>query len=719
MTRTIRGTIGKVHFASPKFSAGIIDTDHGKSVRFRGKFCATEGDVIAADGEWHIDQKYGPQFVVKKLRYDLPPSADGLKHYLSSHPAFVGIGDATANKIVEYAGDSKRLDDLIRNGIDELREKLRVPMSTLESLQTAWIANAMENDLRGFLAGFGLTHHQMNVLIKIYGDAAGSVLRADPYKLIEHVRGYGFKRVDKIARAAGLAKDHPGRVEAGVMHCLREQIKSGHTWTAGSDLVHFANDLLLLDSMDSHQLIREAGQRLLDGEHVVAENTSITTRSLFDAERLIFDTFARHGWAKDAPLFGGDGGGVHGGGVGSGGGSGVGLEGRQAEAFGTALSHRVCVISGGAGTGKTYVVAHIARSLIDAGKRVKLCAPTGKAAKRIEQVMRGKYGVSVEAQTIHRMLEYNGSKFGVEQVDADMIIVDEVSMVDTLLMADLLRRVDIDHTRLVLVGDHNQLPPVGPGNVLRDVIDHGLVPTVVFDRVFRQAGVLRANSAAVLAGEVRESEADDTTRWAVVDRFAEAHHIQTYIRDLVLTQIPDKLGYDPIRDVQVLTPTHKGPLGTRDINKAMQLIIHGDVRGRFTLGDKVIQTSNDYTLGVMNGTIGFVVGMDGNDYLIDFEGSGVKTVGGERLNNVDLAYALTAHKAQGSEFPCVVVICHKSHYFADRNWLYTAVTRASQTCVLVGDRWGIRNAAKKNRTVARRTLLSMWSKRDRKEGEAA
>ena len=695
MPETIRGTITRVYHSGPQFSAGLLDADDGRRVRFCGKFCANDGDVVALVGSWTIDRKYGHQFTVTALRYDLPDNLDGLSNYLVKHPAFVGIGEATARKLVTHAGSADALDRMIRDGTDDLHATLRIPRATLARLRAAWIANSAENEVRTYLAGFGLTHHQMNTLIGVYGDAVVSVLRADPYKLIQHVKGYGFKKVDKIARATGVAKNHAGRIEAGLMYCLTEQIGSGHTWTAGTDLIEQANDLLVLDTLDAHDLIKQAGERLLERGDMVADGPAVTTPYFLEAEQTIRQTFDQHG-SSDCPLI-------------TGAFDPSNLSEQQAEAYRCALRHRISVISGLAGTGKTFVVARLAQTCQHADLAVKLCAPTGKAAKRIEELLRSKYQLQLEASTIHRMLEYNGTGFGVDVVDADVVIVDEVSMVDVPLMANLLRRIDFNRTRLVLVGDHNQLPPVGPGNVLRDLVRHRLVPTVVLDKVYRQAGVLKINSTAVLRGEVQPTATDDETRWFVVDQFSDAQQIQLYLRDLVLDRLPSRFGYDPVRDVQLITPTHKGPLGTKASNEAMQLLLQGRVEKKFCVGDKVIQTSNDYELGVMNGTIGFVVDVTKAAYTIAFDGVGPKVVEGERLSNVMLAYALTAHKAQGSEFLCAVVLCHKSHFFADRNWLYTAVTRASQTCVLLGDRWGLRSAAKKNNVIHRRTFLSRWA----------
>jgi exodeoxyribonuclease V alpha subunit len=260
----------------------------------------------------------------------------------------------------------------------------------------------------------------------------------------------------------------------------------------------------------------------------------------------------------------------------------------------------------------------------------------------------------------------------------------------------------------VLVGDHNQLPPVGPGNILRDIMAHDLVPNTVLDTVVRNAGPIERAAQEILAGNVPPQNSGEP-EWAVVDSFKEPEAIQAYLRDLVLDMIPRHLGYDPVRDVQIVTPVHKGPLGTQAINKMMQYLIHGDVHGRFAIGDKVIQTVNDYNLGVMNGHQGTVLAIDKDGVTVDFDGEGPRTIEQDKQGSLQLAYALTAHKAQGSEFPCVVVLCHKSHFFADRNWLYTAVTRAARHVIVLGDRWGLRNAAKKNEVRTRRTLLSLWS----------
>ncbi|MCG3180458.1 MAG: ATP-dependent RecD-like DNA helicase [Phycisphaerae bacterium] len=712
-SETIRGAVHKTFYSSPTFSAGILRTDDGAFVKFRGRFCANKGDVVAVVGQWTRDKKYGRQFDVQGLSYDLPESNDGLVAYLADHPAFKGVGVKTAERIVEYAGDGQTLDRLIRDGIGELHQRLRIPMATLVTLRDAWIANSDENRVRAYLAQFDLTPHQMDVLLSTFGNGIVGVLRCDPYVLIKHVNGYGFKRVDKIARKMGTRKEHPGRIEAALAYCLSEEIGSGHTWTAGHDLVNKANEVLVLDTLDSLDLIRSTARAMLERGDLDADGQAVSTPAIRSAEQLIHNALQSHAWSvcpfavvASPP---------------------AGLNPGQREAFSMAMSNAVSVISGGAGVGKTFVVAQLAKAFQAARLSVALCAPTGKAAKRIEELMR-QHGVDLEASTIHRLLEYNGHEFkrdslseAVRRVDASgiwtespafhVVIVDEVSMVDVPLMAELLRRIDLAKTRLILVGDHNQLPPVGPGNVLRDIIHGQLAHTKVLTDVVRQAGILKVNSTAILSGTVAPTAVNDPA-WVVIDHFREAQHIQTYLRDLVLKLIPERLGYDPVLEVQIVTPMHNGPLGTKALNSMMQFLLFGRVDEKFAVGDKVIQAANDYDMGVMNGTIGRVVDFEDGGYLIDFDGVGCRTVDGERLGKVQLAYALTAHKAQGSEFPCVVVVCHKSHFFADRNWLYTAVTRAAKTCILVGDRWGLRHAAGKNNTIKRRTFLSRWADQD-------
>ncbi len=712
MAERISGIVERVFFSSAKFSAGALKSDAGDRVRFRGPFCVSEGDIVAIDGKWKDDPKYGQQFVGESLSYDLPDSPEGLVQYLAKHPAFTGIGETTARKIVDYATSAEHLDRMIRKDIEELHRALRIPKRTLASLREAWIANSAENEVRSYLASFGLSHHQMETLLEEFGSSVVGVLRANPYLIIRYIKNYGFKRVDKIARSMGVPKEHPGRLEAALCYLVREEASDGHTWIAHDELIRKAIDLLLLDSLESRSIIEAAFERVVEQEQLIVDGDAVALAHYVEAERLIYDCFELYGHDVDPigiePAYG------------------AGLKRGQFTAYEAAMRHAIVVISGGAGTGKTHTLARLAKTFKEANLRIALCSPTGKAAKRIEESLRT-LGLDLEAKTIHRLLAYNGHEFqreslsppddegtpGVPSGDGfDVIIIDEFSMVDVPLMAELLRRIDLDKTRLILVGDHNQLPPVGAGNVLRDCIKHKLVPTFILDEVVRQAGVLKTNSMAILSQRVMPTAVGDSA-WSVIDSLKDPMQIQVYLRDLVLNRIPDRLGLDPVNDVQIITPTHLGKLGTKAINEMMQYLLHGVVDRKFAVGDKVIQTSNDYGLGIMNGTIGTVSEIEtggGTKYIVDFDGGGRRQIQDDQILNLQLAYALTAHKAQGSEFPCVVVLCHKSHFFADRNWLYTAVTRASKYCIVVGDRWGLANAVKKNNVSERRTFLDRWAK---------
>jgi len=714
VSESVRGTVERTYCSSAAFTAGVLRAEDGERIRFRGRFCVSEGDCVTLSGRWATDPKYGLQFQAESVGYELPETQEGLVQYLARNPAFEGVGEATARKLVGFAGSAERLEKLLAQDIDGLHAGLRIPNRTLANLRDAWLKNAAENRIRTYLAGFGLTPKQMDKLIGQFGESVVGILRRDPYGLIKLVDGYGFKRVDQIARAMGVAKDHPGRIDAGLMYCLGQEAGSGHTWTGRTELLDLANNLLCLDGLDSKEAIGRRLAGLIDRQEMAVDGQALALPALRDAEALIRRTLEAHAQAE-APMY-----------------LPVdftdGMNAAQLRAYRLAARRRICVITGGAGTGKTFVISRLAAAFTAAGVSVALCAPTGKAAKRIEEFLK-KRGVELGASTIHRLLRYDGRAFNrpslsePDDVNADRldpgyqaVVVDEVSMVDAPLMAEVLRRVDFGKTRLILVGDHNQLPPVGAGNVLRDLVGCKLAPTVVLDSVVRQAGVLKANSSSVLAGRIAPT-AGSSHGWVVVDGLREPLQIQGFIRDLVRHEIPKLpvpgeapgVHFDPLRDVQIVTPMHKGPLGTRELNRMLQHLFHGDVRAPLVPGDKVIQTSNDYELGVMNGTIGYVAGVLAGSIIVSFDGAGQREVAGEKRHNLQLAYALTAHKSQGSEFPCAVVVCHRSHFFADRNWLYTAVTRAAKTCILIGDRWGLDRAVGRNLTIGRRTFLSKWA----------
>ena len=672
-------------------------------------------DQVVLHGHWE-KTRYGDQLRVASFEYDLPVDPAGLEGYIAKNPRIKGIGPAKARVIAEKFGAD--FDRALVERADEVARAARVPVRVIEALRDEWERTRSFNVANTWLASFDLTHHQVTTLVKKYGNSVVGVFKQDPYRLIREIDGYGFKRVDQIARKMGTPKDHTSRVRGGILYCVAVALDEGHCWSEYEDLVDQANTLLVMDCLDSRDIIRGHLDRLvqektlagdaMDGHFLVAR-PDIQRMESDLAE--IFSGGARPN-PRRASL--GDVGSLLAR-------YGASLNPGQRCAVESVITHAFTVITGGAGSGKTFSVRTICDIYEAAGLTVTLCAPTGKAAKRIEE------STGRPASTIHRLLEYDGIEFRFEgPIRTDLLAVDEVSMVDVPLFWHLLRAVNIDRTAVVLVGDHHQLPPVGPGNVLRDLITTKAVPVVLLDQIVRQAGILKENSATVLRGRVAESspvEADGLRPWYRLGEFSQVEDLLDFVLALYETKLYDELGLDLINDVQLLTPTRKGPLGVNALNIELQRLIqrklHGvDVepvpknrRPTPVRGDKVIQRRNNYAINVMNGTVGQVEHVDPKtgDLTVSFDGRPVTLQRSEgHMQDIDLAYALTIHQTQGSEFPVAIVIIHKSHSFQHhRNLLYTGVTRAKRSTIILGDHWGIRNCAEKVRVNHRRTWLSL------------
>ena len=295
MPESITGTVVRTFYSDAAFSAGVLKRDDGERIRFRGRFYAAEGDRLAAVGRWTADPQYGPQFEVQQLDYELPQPREGVADYLAKHPAFEGIGSKTAERIAGVLREGESLDELLRDRPESLRAA-GVSDRIVESLARAWLDHSSDNTVRAFLAGFGLSHHQMDTLLDRFGVSVVSMLKNNPYLLIKHLDGYGFKRVDAIALKTGVAKTHPGRISAALSYCLSEQVQSGHTWTAGANLVDQANEALAIDALNSRDLIQSVGNDLLERGDLVADGNAVTTPRRRDAERAIRDAFERHAW---------------------------------------------------------------------------------------------------------------------------------------------------------------------------------------------------------------------------------------------------------------------------------------------------------------------------------------------------------------------------------------------------------------------------------------
>ncbi len=716
----IKGRVERVHFSSPAFTAGKLRTESGDIIQFAGRIFAQEDDRLLLCGKWITHPRYGRQFQVSSMEYDQELDVDGLANYIAKHPDIKGIGPAKARVIAERFGR-----DFERYLIEEpetIAQAAHVPLETIQLLRDTWVETRSVNQAMTTLSAFGLTHLQVTTLVKKFGNAAIGMLRSDPYAIVRLVPGFGFKRVDKIARQKmGAPKEHPGRIQACVIFCVEDALDQGDCWVEYEQLVDRANMLLVMDCLDSRERIEEALDGLIDAGDLscyTADNRFLVAMpEIRGMEEELAQVF-RQG-ARPNPCFSGLNDDALRKTISS---AASGLNRCQYKAVATALTHSISLVTGGAGSGKTFTISAIVGICQERNLSVVLAAPTGKAAKRMEEV------VGIDAMTIHRLLGYDGRSFersADRPIDTDVLIVDEVSMVDVPLAWRLFKAIDLERTAVVLVGDHNQLPPVGPGNLLRDLIRSKVIPTVILEDVIRQAGTLKENSIAILKGEVRKTSEDvlDGRRaWYVIDQFTDPARAQDFVLELFDKILSERLGFNIINDVQVLTPTHKGPLGTCELNIKLQQLVQRKLwdvdvfpsqpgrRPDFLLHDKVMQTKNNYETGVMNGAVGTVVDVAEDGTLtINFEDTLVEVSNDSAdLKNLQLAYALTIHKSQGSEFLCSIVIVHKSHSFMHhRNLLYTGVTRASKSAVIVGDRWGIANCAAKRQVDKRNTFLSI------------
>lgn len=720
ITVTIRGRVEEIYFASSTFSAGCLRSQSGERVKFAGAALLHKEEPVILHGHWVEHPKYGRQLEVEAVELDLDLDPEGLAHYLANHPAVKGIGPVKARRIAARFGA-----DFERSLVEEpqaMANEAGISLEKIEALRDEWRRTRMVNAALVWLSSYKLTNFQVTTLVEKYGSGVVAILKADPYLIVREIPGFGFRRVDQIALAMGTAKDHPSRLQAGVFHCVQERLERGDCWVESEHLVELANTLLVLDRLGSRKLIEQTLDDLIaagalvspshGGHFLVAlpeilrmEEELAATFSFGDGPHPHFtdDIDPAALIEKHAPD----------------------LNAGQRDAVGLALRHGMSLIAGGAGSGKTYVSAVIAAICHAHEISVVLAAPTGKAAKRMEQV------IGQEAFTIHRLLGYDGHSFARDAttpIETDVLIVDEVSMLDVPLAWHLFQAIDPERTAVVLIGDQNQLPPVGPGNVLRDLIETHMIPAVILSEIVRQAGPLKENSIAVLQGKVRQTTTSGETKvppWVLINHLTQPEKVLWALKDMHENGIAERMDFDLITETQVLTPTHKGPLGTAVLNVELQRLLQRKLYGvnvpeyspgrrpSFLLHDRVIQKKNDYELGVMNGTLGQIVEVNGKGRLVvcffDHEEREVElSAEAGHLANLRLAYALTIHSAQGSEFPCVILVVHKSHSFQHhRNLLYTGVTRAEKVAIILGDAWGIFNCAARLETNRRKTFLSL------------
>ena len=661
-----------------------------------------EGEEVKAEGQWVTDKVHGRQFKAETLTCIAPRSLKGIERYLASG-LIKGIGPVLAKRIVDTFGEETMM--VLSHQSGRLNEVPKLGAAKIRQIRESWHQNETMRESMIFGQTYGISVIKMTKIVRKYGPDAVAIVKADPYRLCRDIWGIGFATADKIALSVGIPKDSPLRARASISYTLEtEAEEGGHCWTYENDLLLHANELTgipteflstaLAEEIESGRIIKETGKVYLKSLYYSERDVVKRVKAILETPRLFasFDAEKAIAWWQSK--------------------AGFELAPKQYQALENSLRSKFSIITGGPGVGKTTIIRALVEIYGTKKLKVVLAAPTGRAAKRMTE------SVGVAAQTIHRLLKWNPvtNKFtynAENRLEGDVFIFDETSMIDVKLASDLLSAIP-DSAAVVWVGDTDQLPSVGAGSVLGDLIKSGAVPSTKLDFIFRQdtSGLIVTNAHHVNAGEPLEIRQGETDFY-----FMRCEDPETCVKrviEFMTTRIPRKFGMDPLADVQVLVPMRKNVLGTDNLNVELQKALnpHGDaiIRGgtMFRTGDRVMQLRNNYDKDVYNGDVGFVkaVNPDDRSMVVNFDGRPVKYDGSD-LDELVLAYATTIHKSQGSEYPAAIVIIHTQHYvMLQRNLLYTAITRGKRLVLLMGVPYAIDQAIKTNTVRERRTSLA-------------
>jgi len=715
---TLEGILERVTYVNEENAWSVVKLDvPGKKdlVTVVGNLLGVQpGENLRLRGSWSVDRKYGEQFRADGYVTVKPATLVGIEKYLGSG-LVRGIGKIMAGRLVKCFGLSTL--EVIEQAPERLREVDGIGPVRSGRIAKAWVEQKQIKDVMVFLQSHGVSSTFAIKIYKHYQDRSIAVVKENPYRLAVDIFGIGFKTADKIAGQLGISPSSPERAQAGVLHVLGELSNEGHVFYPRNKLIEAAAALLEIDAGIIEIAVRvlaEAGQvvvtPILRERGPAQEDQAVYLASLHRAESgmadlgrallraqtrpIAIDTEKAITWFEERQR--------------------ISLAPEQREAVRRAVTSKFLVITGGPGTGKTTLVNGIIQVLEKKGRRILLAAPTGRAAKRMTET------TGHEAKTIHRLLEFDPKTMSFlrdreRPLEADIVIVDEASMIDTVLAYNLLKAVP-PSCQLVLVGDVDQLPSVGPGSVLSDVINSGAVDVVRLSHIFRQAeaSLIVVNAHRVNHGEMPRLPAPGAGADFFFVEKNEPEDVLAALKAIVQERIPERFGFDPVDDIQVLTPMHRGLLGTASLNAELQTllnpqgaaVIHGS--RTFRVGDKVMQIRNNYELEVFNGDIGRIEALDEVEHTlsVQFDGRSV-TYDRADLDELVLAYACSIHKSQGSEYPCVVLPIHTQHYvMLQRNLLYTGITRARKLVVLVGTRRALAIAVKNDKTEARFTQLA-------------
>ena len=713
MNQSYKGFIDRLTYHNPENGytiARLVIEGQRERIAIVGTLASIqEGESVEVEGVWTNHPKYGKQFKVEHYKAVYPSTLEGIQKYLGSG-LIKGVGPRSAKRIVDHFGAETL--DIIDADPRRLEEVPKLGKKRVELIAAAWDEQRQIKDVMVFLQSHGITTGYAVKIFKTYGQEAIQKVRSDPYRLERDVDGIGFRIADRIAQRLGLGRDAPERVQAGIRYLLSEAADEGHVYLPtvrtmelpvvgmmelpAVGMMERAVEILDINA----ELLPPALEALRANDGVVTEDLRCYLPPLHRAEvgaasslkrllRASVEELAVPAEVED----------------------GLELAPAQKQAVELVATSKVLVLTGGPGTGKTTVTRRILRLLEAGGLKVALCSPTGRAAKRLSEAS------GREAKTIHRLLgfqpgERQFKKGYDDRLEVDALIVDEASMIDVVLLNALLRALP-DRARLVLVGDIDQLPSVGPGNVLRDIIDSAEVPVVRLTQIFRQAQkshIIR-NAHRINSGEMPIVENDAAADFYFIQE-GDPERVVELVEELCAVRLPSYRGWDRCNDIQVLSPMYRGETGALNLNQRLQqrLNPHGQAHSHrgaeFRVGDKVMQVKNNYDKGVFNGDIGTIERLDAEkqvlyvrfDYTLEYDQVD--------LDQLTLAYAISIHRSQGSEFPVVVLPLTTQHYvMLQRNLLYTAITRAKQMIVIVGTPKALKLAIANDKVAQRYTTL--------------
>jgi len=674
----------------------------------------TPGEILKMKGEWANHPKYGEQFKIINYKTTVPATVYGIQKYLGSG-LIKGIGPVMAKRIVKKFG--KETLDIIEKDYEKLTEVEGIGEKRIAMIKNAWDEQKEIREVMIFLQTHGVSSGYATKIFKHYRDRSIEVVKENPYRLATDIFGIGFVTADRIAEKLGFDKNSELRAEAGILYVLHQLADEGHVFYPYEPLISKCQEILDVNrdiivsaigtiTKDNRIVLEDLNEDIdefkenykavyLAKYHVCETAIAARVKALINIPKTIrkIDSDRAIDWVQKQLD--------------------ISLAEKQKEAIKCAIDNKVMVITGGPGTGKTTIINAVLKVFSKLPINIMLAAPTGRAAKRMNET------TGHEAKTIHRMLEYSFRKGGFQKddedpLDCDLLIIDEASMIDTILMHYLLKAIPKEAT-FILVGDVNQLPSVGAGNVLKDIISSGVVPVVELNEIFRQAkeSQIIVNAHKINNGVIPslDSNQQDTDFYFIQKEDPE--DVLRIILELAKDRVPNKFGFDAFDDIQILTPLHKGVVGAGNLNVELQKTLNpgegGVIRGNknFRVNDKVMQIKNNYDKDIFNGDIGIIsrINQEEQVVIITFDGRPVEYDYAD-LDEIVLAYAVSVHKSQGSEYPAVIIPVVTQHYILlQRNLIYTAVTRGRKLVVMVGTKKALAIGVKNNKTEKRYTYL--------------